>query len=322
MEMKQEYVDLLNHFYFNEFLPELPPELQTIATDPYVLFHRDDIDGGEFNQITQYVRLEYWLTPWFLADIFPATDEEYRLLNEGYLLIFLAYLVLDHLVDGQTPDNPLIPLLIHQFFLGAFRQFSKIFADDPHFWDAYHRHIKAHNDALSIEYASVATYTPPFSYERMEIVAKGKVLPFNIGIEALGRVSGREDLIPIISRVYELHMFGDQFYDDADDYLDDFKIGRATMAMVYLSEAENTPLADLMTLDADVIREKVIINRIREKMIAQSTRLLKETIALLPENFYGTRLHEILVDRLEMDKTILRSFRGVYVMTRLSNSLR
>lgn len=315
-----EFTTLLNAFYFNEFVPQLPPSLSILATDPQVLFHREL--EGDFTLVTQQVRLEYWLIPWLLSDIFPADDEQIQIINQGFLLILLSYLVLDHLVDRQTPDSPLIPLLTHEFYFAASKQFSQVFQHNNPFWQTFYDNLKSHTTALATEYQSVTQVNPPFSYEIMQQVAVGKAMPFRIAVEAMGRLTGQEELISTIGQIFTLHMFADQFYDDAIDYLDDWKIKRYTMAMVYLAEAEQIPIQNLFNADANTIRDLTIQHNIRQKMVHQSTSLIQEALALLPPHLHETRLYTLLTERLNLDTKLLKSFRAVSFMRRLKQSLK
>lgn len=313
-------ITLLNRYYFEEFVPQLPEPLQALATNPYVLYHRGV--EGTFTEVTLYVMEEYWVMPWLLNDIFGVDDEQVLALNRAYLLLFLSYLVQDHLADLQAPDTPLVPLFAHHLHLVAAAQLRQLLGDNPTFWRLLDESVTAHTVALSIEHQSLVLREPPLDMAQMQTIAAGKAMPFHIATAALACLSQKEARIAPLQEVFKLYLLADQLYDDVEDYEEDWHQQRATIIFVKLAEATQQPLHTLFqNMDQNMVTAQILAHAILEESLAQSTELFQHAFHAIPAATHKTRLQSLLEKRMAWNNQRLNAIKGVRLFRRLRTAL-
>ncbi len=310
---------LLNRYYFDEFAPQLPAPLRELATNPQVLYHRD-VEGA-FTDVIQYALDEYWLLPWLLSDLFAVEDATLQGTSRAYLLLFLGYLVQDHLIDQQAPDLPLIPLLAQHLHNRALEQLHAHIGDCDVFWRSYYTSTRAHAAALSMEHESVAQHKTPLDYDGLRRIAAGKAMPFQIATAAMGCLSHNETLIAPVQRIFELYFAADQLYDDVQDYAEDWQERRATMVFAQLAAADGDSLASVFEGDWPHIARRIEVHAIREALTQQSSAWFQQARDALPASAEQTRLGELLARRITWNQQRLQSYRGVRLLQSLRRAL-
>lgn len=314
-----EQKKILDKFYFDEVIPRMHPALQALAADSRILHHSENTTP--LDTVVGKIAVEYWTNPWKLDDIFPVKPEEQSHVAQGMALVFLGYLVIDNLVDSQTPDNALIPLLSHQLMLEATEHFARLFEHHDSFWTAYYACVRSFIDGLAIEYDSVVAHRTFLTPDMMQVIDKGKAFTFRIECNALGRLCGREELIEPISSVFELLTLADQFGDDAIDWHEDYRMQRATMPVVLLAQVENLPLATIFSMEQDELEDHLNRHRILHQMIDYAHQYLYEAKSLLPAEFAATWLGQFIDSRIEDEHKRKRSFSAIAFVRSLSKGL-
>lgn len=316
-----EQQKVLDDFYFNDVLPKLHPHLRELALDSRVLYHTED--KQTLTSIVGKIAAVYWTNPWKLQDIFPVTPQQCEIIAQGMALLYLQYLVIDNLTDGQTPDHRLIPLLSHTYSLEAMRQFSRLFNHDvdDRFWKSYYQGLDNFFHGLVVEYDSVVAHHTPFSPELMRIVDAGIAFTFRIECTALGILSDRRDYIEPISEVFELLTLADQFGDDAIDWQDDYKARHASLPIVWLSEAEKLSYEAIFALAEDEMEDLLNKHQILHRMVDYALQALHDAKAKLPPDCHGTWLDQFLDERIRDEHARKRNFTSIALIRSLSKIL-
>lgn len=310
---------ILDVFYFNDILPNMPSNLRALATDSRVLYHTDEYQ--KLDTVIGKIASVYWTNTWNLADIFPTKATHYEEVAKGVALLFLQFLVIDNLIDGQTPNNPLIALLSHEFGIQARQQFRSVLPDNSFFWKEYDDCVARFLHGLALEYESSVAQNIPFSPEIMEIVDTGIAFTFRIQCTALGILSNRMTHIEPISRIFELMTIADQFGDDAIDWQDDCELKRVRMPVILLSEAENLSYDEIFTLPVGHMEKLLSKHGILLQMIDYAHSYLERAQALLPADCTDTWLDKFIKRRIEEEHRRKRSFSALSWLHLLSARL-
>src|SRR5688572_18332704 len=107
----------IDEFYFNEIVPRMHPSLQALAVDARVLRHHKE--PRTITSFSDIYAPDYLVLPWVLDDIFPVPEAERKIASQAYLMMFVGYILLDHLIDRQVPDVAVVPLVHQHIALGG-----------------------------------------------------------------------------------------------------------------------------------------------------------------------------------------------------------
>ncbi len=146
----------------------------------------------------------------------PACD----LAAEGGAFLVLAYVVLDHILDGQS-DAPGLASLLHQALLehGVRRLHEALPADNP-FWRHYDRLMAAHRAGLAREAAALAD-PGALDEDAFEALATAKILPSLVTLAALTELLDRRNILPMLEQSLTRAILSGQLHDDVGDWRDD-----------------------------------------------------------------------------------------------------
>jgi len=317
LESHQQEID---DFYLKEFVSKMHPALQALAIDARVLRH-----SPESHPIASFAEIfgsDYMLQPWMLEDIFPIPAEQRMIVQQGYILLWVGYIILDHLVDQQLPDTPIMPLVYQHFTVDTVEVFAQLFDFQHPFWKEYHANMRELINVLALEYLHVVQRVAPFSPEVMKIAASAKATAFRTGAFALAALSNRMDILPTIHSAYNTMSLADQYGDDSADWRDDFLEKRATLPIFRLAEIEKIPLEAIFDLDPDDAEDRMLRSGILLDMCDSATAFLESAIAEMTTAGLGeSQYASLLRKRLEDERFRKRNFTAITFLHRLGKSL-
>jgi hypothetical protein len=316
-EIHQKEIDA---FYFNDFVTKLHPHLQTLALDTRVLHHTN-----EARQITSLADIyggQYMLMPWLLDDIFQLLDSQRSRIAQAFTLFFMSYVIIDHLVDGQVPDAPMVALLCHHLLLAANEQFTAIFDMQHPFWDEYYRNVRDILNSLALEAYCLDRHQQTYTAEFVEEVSAAKAAPFRMLGYALALCSGQMEILPALNLAYNKLTLADQYGDDVADVRDDFLMKRATLPVVRFQEIERVSLEEAFTFTPDYLEDVLTKHGVLLDMCDQAIRALEMGIDALATIGYGeSHLAKLLIFRLKEEEFRKRNVAAVALLRGFSRRL-
>ena len=216
-------------------LGSLPPPLGTLALAHKTYFGAD-VELPVGNLILRSPPAI--ATAWLYSETFDELDDgTFLAVAEAGACIQLASVVLDHLVDGQLPDPGGSSLLYKALTDHGVTTFLKIFRAGSAFWSHYERLTRRHLDGLAAELDGRSD-PRRFSYEALEVMARGKACPVVLTVAALCEASGRTELLEPIARSMELVGVASQLVDDTTDWQKDAETRHLTYFLSCLGPDE------------------------------------------------------------------------------------
>lgn len=316
-ETHQKEIDA---FYFNEFVSQLHPHLQMLALDTRVLHHTQ-----EARQITSLADIyggQYMLMPWLLDDIFPLPNSQRSPIAQAFTLFFMSYIIIDHLVDGQVPDAPMVTLFCHHLLLSAAERFAAILDSRHPFWNVYYGSVRDILNSLALEAYCLDRHQQTYTPELVEKVSAAKAAPFRVLCAALAAFDGRTELLPALDVAYNKLTLADQYGDDVADLRDDFQMKRATLPMVRFKETENISLEEVFTFTPDYLEDVLTKNGVLLEMCDQAINALKTGINALKSIGCGeSQLTNLLAFRLKEEEFRKRNVATVALLRAFSRRL-
>lgn len=304
MSRMAEVTAALDHFYFGEVAAVMHPSLRTLAADMRLLQGHDD--ARIITTLTDLYNSSYQYLPYLLNDLFDVPDDTLLQIEKGWMLLLIAYVMLDEIVDRQMPDIPAAPLVQQHLLLKAHEVFRAVFPAGDAFWRSYDALLHEFFTCLALESHYLDADAAPYTYQRMQEVCTGKAAPLQIVATALAAVSGKPERAVLIRQVFDRLVFSDQLFDDAADWEDDLTAGRRTLPYVMAQQAAGEAITDRELL------KQVVTNRgILATMTDQAVGLLDEGRALLDSaGLAETQLYEVLGSRAERIRADGRQYKA------------
>lgn len=269
----------LDQFYFQEFIPQLHPALQRLATDLRILRHEKT--EKHITTVAKLYKVHVGFIPWLLDDIFKPQPEDLFHLGAAWLLTFIDIAMTDSLVDGELPNEPLLPLFQQQIRLKAETLYQQLFPTSLSFWQAYRQAYTDGLNGLAHEAYCTDEHALPYRYEELEKVYQGKGALYRLMVKALGELCQRDELVIPLETVYHNLALVDQILDDTSDWEDDFARGHITMPIVMALEASQYPYENVGQLASGELEIWMHFHSILIKNAALCITLLQESQEIL-----------------------------------------
>lgn len=316
-EIHQQVID---SFYFNDFVPKLSPYLRTLALDTRVLYHAKE--ARQIKSLADVYGGQYMLMPWLLEDTFQLPDDQRRVLAQAFTLFFIGYIINDHLVDRQTPDAPMVTLFSHHLMLGAHEQFAAVFDSSHPFWAEYYRNTRDIFNNLALEAYCLERHEQNYTTELIEQVSAAKAAPFRLLAYALASCSGQMERLPALDLVFNRLMLADQYGDDVTDFREDYLVKRATLPIVRFQEIEGVSPEEVFGFTPDYVEDVLTKHGVLFEMCDQAITALKTGMDALTSIGCGeTMLARLLDFRLKEEAFRKRNVTVVALLRGFSRRL-
>ena len=298
-------IEALNRFYFDEVVGQMPLSLRGLVVDPTILRGAPTTDPPIETLDHLYIN-HYLFIPWLLDDIFQVS-EEVRLTNgQAYLLLMIALVLFDQIVDRQMPDIPTIPIAQQHLLFKAREVFERQFKTSAQFWSHYYKCINEILEGLALESDCLDAHRHPYTYQMMQKVCTGKGAMLRIPLNALALASGNNSDLALLNVTLNNLLLVDQLSNDARDWKIDYRANRITLPVVRVLEANHLSLDAISDLSLDELGTQLERHGVLVTMIDDAQSLLKETLAGLSEvgleqtklsAFCNTRLEQLQRDK-------------------------
>jgi len=311
---------ILDSFYFQHIIPKMHPTLQKLAVDSRVLRHAKI--QRNITSLLDVYGSDYLLLPWILDDIFDVPETQRQLVAQGYIAMFIGYVLLDHLIDKQTPDSAVVPLIYQHIALSTTEQYSVLFEMDSPFWPHYYADMREIFNVLALESECIDTHTYPYSLNLMGMVAHGKAAAWHTACFALATLSQTSHHLIVVNNAYTALALADQLGDDAIDWEEDFAMRRATVPIVYVADIKGLSLHHVFDLPLHEIEDCLIQNRIQLTLIESALETLQTAVnSLAADGLANCKLSQLLRSRLEAEQHRRRNFLLLSFLHSFSKSL-
>jgi hypothetical protein len=233
-ERAQRLLDSLDARYFL-FVTELPSPLDEIAQLESTIVGQSG--EGRFKGPSTLNPLIAW-SPWLFWELFGSLEDEVFLkVAETGMLLSLASVVMDHVVDGQAEHPAEMALLQHTFYAAALSGLRSIFPTTSPFWPDFERLSSVYRMALGMEIHS-RFHPDLLTKESFDTFAGGKVSPMVITIAAMATLTDQTWAIEPIERSFHYAFIAGQIHDDVLDWRLDQTARHLTFFLTCLAPVE------------------------------------------------------------------------------------
>ena len=215
-----------------QFAGELPSPLRGLASERGTFA---GTSAAEPFEVPSTMNPGITCTPWLFWELTrDVEDEAFLEVALGGILIVLASVVLDHLVDGQSARPGEASLLHQALYEGGAARLRATLPADSGFWAHFERLGREHIVGLGAELDSRAN-PGRLTFDDFVRAVSGKFSLVVVPMAAFVAVLGRGDLLGSIEASIKRLAVGCQLLDDVGDWQDDIAAGRPTYYMTRLA---------------------------------------------------------------------------------------
>jgi hypothetical protein len=313
-------LEALDRFYLEEVVGQMPASLRSLAVDLRVL--RGETTKQHVNTLNGVYAKDYLFIPWLLDDIFDVPEEVCLTIGQAWLLLLIACVMLDQIVDRQMPDIPVVPLVQQHLLLKVSEVFGRQFESPGPFWDQYYACLSEFVEALAVESDCLDVHAQPYTYETMQKVCISKAAPFRLVVYALALSSGHTQPLAVLNLAFDNLLLADQLNDDALDWRKDYQAGRYTLPVGRALEAEGDPLEAASAPSPDEVRARLERYGILVYMTEQAVSALEDARTSLSGAGLGTtKLYTFFGKRIERVQRYQRHYQAICLLGGLARLL-
>ncbi|MEO1289977.1 MAG: hypothetical protein AAFV93_19650 [Chloroflexota bacterium] len=310
----------LDQFYFDEFVANLHPTLQTLAVDKHLLRH--ELDAEPLMTIKGLYQEQYLYMPYLLVDFFPINDTQLSIVGQAWILRIIDFVMTDNIIDRQVPDNPLIVLFHQHLRTQSDQLFHQVIGDNRAFWAHYYQVNHALNNANALEVYCVDQHRQPYTLDVMTEIYEARSALLGIVIHVMARLTDRLDEIEPFLQYYQKIALADQLLDDAADWRDDFRDGRYTLPIVKALQAENIPFDKAHTLSEADYQIMITRHSILQLMNHLAIGQYEEVHHMLEQlNALDSALAKFLQGRMDVAEHSMRRYNAIGLLQGFRNLL-
>jgi hypothetical protein len=290
----------LDELFFNHVLAKIHPMLHPYFIDLHFIYHQEEhYEISSLQELWPDFNHYYMCLPWFVNSAFAISDEQILILGKALVLDFIDSILTDNLVDNQLSAYPSVSLAINHIRIEAMRLFRLLFPLDDSFWTMYEASSQAIWNAFAHEIACVDKQLAPYTLENFLKVCEGKYALYARQIDAMGRLSNKQDLIAPLQGVYRNLFIADCLLDDVGDWKDDAQAKRRTMPIVSAFEAMQIPVKKFSTITPQELSQIVKSSQVMPELIEKAINYLEEALTILKEHGLETSaIAEVIQSRL------------------------
>jgi hypothetical protein len=298
----------------------MPASLRSLAIDLRVL--RGEATEQHVDTLNGLYANDYLFMPWLLDDIFDVSEEVRLIIGQAWLLLMIAYVMLDQIVDRDMPAIPVIPLVQQHLLLKVSEVFGRQFESPGAFWDQYYACLYELVGALALESDCLDAHAQPYTYETMRQVCAGKAAPFRLAAYALALSSGNMQPLAVLNPALDNLLLADQLNDDALDCGKDYQAGRYTLPVLLALEVEGDSLEAASALSPDELHARIKRYGIVVHMTEQAVSVLEDVRTSLSGAGLGTtKLYTFFGKRIERVQRYQRYHRAIYLLGGMASLL-